>query len=224
MVPYGSFLISYCALAVHGQGVWLVTSFSMQTANLIILVIKRRFDACGNSASSAHLNKLTQSGQRYPFFSLKGKYFDFEVIQTTATAESHFRNTWLDQAHLVGMCDKAKVPPHQEHLSTVFKCNIPVSQLSGDGRVLNVICMPFKGTVWKGTYWKSCWKQKWKHVHEETFYKFLVKYMDDNLVLCCLILQTGICYHIILIKNHIVFYCLLHFIILSYLPTASNEC
>ncbi len=121
----------------------------------------RRFDACGNSANSAHLNKLTQSSQRYTFFSLKGKYFDFEVIQTTATAESHFRNTWLDQAHLVGMCDKAKVPPHQEHLSTVFKCNIPVSQLSGDGRVLNVICVPFKGTVWKGTYWKSCWKQKW---------------------------------------------------------------
>ncbi len=107
-----------------------------------------RVEACGNSANSAHLNKLTHSSQEHPCFSLKVKYFDFfGVIQTSATAESHFRNTRLDQGHLVGMCAKAEVPPHQEHLSTVFKCNIPVSQLSGDGRILNVICMPFKGTV-----------------------------------------------------------------------------
>ncbi len=123
MVPYGSFLISYCALAVHGQGVWSVTSFSMQTANLIILVIYRDLTPVEIVLILLIWISSLKVVNDIHFFSLKGKYFDFEVIQTTATAESHFRNTWLDQAHLVGMCDKAKVPPHQEHLSTVFKAS-----------------------------------------------------------------------------------------------------
>lgn len=119
----------------------------------------RRAEVCGNSANSAHLNKLTHSSQVHPFFSLKRKYFDlFEVIQSSAaTAESHFGNTWLDQGHLVGMCAKAEVPSPQEHLSTVFKCSIPVSQHAGDGQILNVIFVPLcEGE----SIWRVIWKQK----------------------------------------------------------------